>query len=54
MRSFAHRILIATGGAAILAVTTGCQVTGAPNDLSASLLTFAEDLFRQILAAFLL
>lgn len=54
MRFYGHKFAFVLAGAAACALTAGCQLTADQNGLSATLLTFAEDLFRHILAAVLL
>jgi hypothetical protein len=54
MRLFRRKLRFVLAGAAICALTGGCPLAANQTELSSTLLTFAEDLYRQILAAYLL
>jgi hypothetical protein len=54
MRFFSHKLALVLMGASACTLATGCPVSVDQAELSQTLLTFSEDLLREILAAFLL
>jgi hypothetical protein len=54
MRFVGHKFVFVLSGAAACVLTVGCQLNVNQSELNQTLLTFAEDVFREILAAYLL